>query len=442
MPRHRSYTDEEMFAAYYFSSLNDEAPENSRKSMSELTNEVFGGKVSAMTASNVVASMRSHLEANDEKAAAYRTWKEGRRERKSLYVTSPDGKYSSEFPTVQGFISRKQGTKFRALRSTLETGDKMYRFTNYKNPSNWTGEDQNAFIESETESRQSRMGLIIDLRRLAPHLKDDPVAKRPGELKEKHIKRYFLFDAEINNTLDHMSEMGMETAANLCKIHLVLGCREGSVVHKGEERDRGGLLGLKWNDVVWSNPQRQGQTTIDVYETKTKGGILWRDCPVQLFGWDIQKWLREIKGKQTNVNVRNKTYMLDSSGERIFNFSYKALCDVWDAFEQIARKLYPDARFDAVTPHTSRHLHTNLLKERNIDDLDIIGDGKAGLGYYGVGWETFDTYKDYYVTMNFGTPTAKAKLQAANERNPALARNLVAESKHESVVNQAKGVKA
>lgn len=426
MGRPQALSEEESFEAYYLA-YDSPAPVG----VDTIASSNLRGKVTGMTVSNSNRRVREHLEKQDETAKRYSEWLQGKRRRRSIFDVQPDGKITSPFPGVQGFITRKGGTKFRSLKSSLEAADRAYHYLDYKDPQNWTGADAKEFVDHETKSNHVKMSLLISLRRVAPQLMDynlNPESPRPGDYKEKNFKRYFLFDKEISGALDHMERLRMVVPNRIIKTHLVLGCREGSVVHKGEERDRGGLLGLKWSDVTWSNPERGGRPTIDIFETKTKGGTLWRDCPLDLFGWECDRFLREIKGKKLFFNVGDKTYNLDASSDRIFGMSYEALREIYDVFEKVLKELFPLSRFDAVTPHTARHLHTNLLKEREIDDMSIIGDGKAGMGPYGVGWETFDTYKDYYTTMNFGSRKAAAEDRAARQRSVVMSRQIMAES--------------
>lgn len=430
MPRPKALSEEEEFEVYYRSR---DAPEP--LSTREVVRLVLNDRFSAMIVSDTLKRMDAHFAASDDTAKAYAAWKEGKRERKSLFDIGPDGKWTSPFPSVTSFMSRQADKE--TWEKTLQYLDKFYRFTGYKAPQNWTAADVNAYKNS-IPTKSVKMRFLIEVRRIEPRFKFDSAlfseTGTPGDYKELNVKRYYLDSTQIVAGLVHMEKLGMRIPAFILRTHLDLGCREGSEIPKRTQK-RGGLLGLKWDGVNWSNAGREGRPTMDVYENKTKGGVTWKDCPLDLFGWRVYELMRKMRGTvdEFRVGKEGTLFKYDGSGDSVIGISYKGLLAVWGVYGEVLRSLYPDAKFDAVTPHTGRHLHVNLLVDRGIDSMTIAGDGKAGVGVVGVGWETLDVLHTYYMSLMLNSPMAKAQAAASIEENPQLALRRIAEAKGAAV---------
>ena len=410
MARPRSVTDDEVFELFYH--LNDSPyPKSTR----QIAREVLNGKITFVRVSQLAKEMREHFVANDTYWEAYQDWKSGKKKRRALYQKLPNGDISSDFKEVTGFVHAANARRLRGLKQTLKDADKVYRTLGYKRPQNWTADDINQVI-SQVKSDHTRYSLLVSIRRIAPHLKSDPEAPKPSYYKHVRVKRYELFTAEIEKALLCLEEKGMRIPATIVRSHLVLGCREGSEVHQNELR--AGLLGVLWKNVSLE------KAAADVFEAKSRKGILWRGCLLDLFGWDTVQRLKEIQGRTIEFRIRDQICKLDST-ERVFGISYPTLTKIYDEFEKTLRDLWPAKRFDDITPHTARHLHVNLLFERNIPLEWIAGDAETGDGPFGVGWSDFATLKKYYFTLSQDSFFFHALRQAARSLDPADARRAI-----------------
>lgn len=416
MPRHKVLSEEDEFSVY-FAAVKAPVTRSTR----EIAAEVLKGKVTAPVVSYTVQAMRDHEIAKDEVWARFESWAAGKRERRNIYEKSAEGKFTSSYPTVQAFINRAQASGLKTMHETLKSTDKIFHFLEYKDPANWDGDDLNRWLATRPASMKSAD--LIHARKVAPQLanygsEEGMNAPRPGNLKIVNYKRYDLLTSEIVKALDHLDETGFYEASTIVRLHLVLGCREGSVVHEGEEP---GLLNLPWSRVNLS------KKTADVYEGKVKKGILWRDCPLGLFGWNVPDRIRELKGRVTEFEIGDRTNKIDSTS-KVVGMSYESLLAVYHLFAQTLRAVNPDASFDDVTPHTGRHLHVNLLWERGVPMELIAGDSEAGFGLCGVGWTDLSTLKKFYFTLSMRSPKVEAARRAAEQASPALAQRIMAEA--------------
>jgi integrase len=374
--------------------------------------------------------MGENLRNHDPTEKAYVEWRGNKRQRRALYSTQPDGTFTSEFPTVQAFINRSKAKRLKGLEMTLKEADKFFRFLEYKRPDNWTADDLNRYVATVGEG--SKYGVLVCIRRVAPHLKSGSGSAEglnaisPTDFKEINVKRYELYTAELNRALDHMDEIGMRLSSTIIRAHMVWGCREGSNPGRGGE-DRSGLLGVKWSNVNFT------AGTADIYEGKVKKGILWKGCPLDLFGWNLPERLKEIKGKTTLITIADHEYAFNSSGEFVVGLSYEGLRALYNLFESILKTLFPNSQFDDVTPHTGRHLHVNLLAERGVPLEYIAGDAEGGRAYVGVGWTDLTTLKRHYLTLSERMGLFRSIISAAREKSPALAVKMVSEAKERSV---------
>ncbi len=416
MPRRKALSEEEEFEAYYAA---EKAPVT--RSTRAIAADVLKGKVTAPVVSYTVQAMKAHETAKDEVWNRFEAWASGKRERRSIYEETSEGKYVSSYPTVQAFINRAQATGLKTLYETLGTTDKIYHFLEYKDPSRWDGDDMNRWLATRPASMKSPD--LIHARKVAPQLanygsEEGMNAPRPGSLKVTNIKRYDLLTSEINRALDHMDETGYYEASTVVRLHQVLGCREGSEKHEGELP---GLLYIPWSRVNLT------KGTADIFEGKVKKGILWRDCPLDLFGWNVPSRIKELKGRVFQFQIGERTVKIDSR-EYVLGMSYDSLLAVYRLFASTLRAVNPDATFDEVTPHTGRHLHVNLLWERGVPMELIAGDAEAGIGVFGVGWTDLSTLKKFYFTLSMRSPKVVAARRAAAESSPALAQRIMAEA--------------
>ena len=103
------------------------------------------------------------------------------------------------------------------------------------------------------------------------------------------------------------------------ELHISLGAREGS-------RDpRSGMCGLTWDRF------KDSFTKVDLYESKVRGGILWRDCPLNIFFSGLPQKLRnlwESRGKPID--------------EKLFLEGYKELLQIYQELREALTEVYQD----------------------------------------------------------------------------------------------------
>ena len=160
--------------------------------------------------------------------------------------------------------------------------------------------------------------------------------------------------------------------------HVTLGCREGSKKEASYNRGRGGIMGLNWPDVNWE------RKTMNVYETKTKGGITWMDCPLDLFGDQCITLLRqywESRGRP--------------SEGKMFHIRYKEYTKYFKVLvsKVIGREL---------RPHSNRDTHATWLLNMDVKVELIIGttSRRKQEGYaLGVGWMEPRMFFEHYARI-------------------------------------------
>lgn len=158
-------------------------------------------------------------------------------------------------------------------------------------------------------------------------------------------------------------------------MHLTLKCREG-------DREKGSLLGLKWQDIDWNDNSYGFPTvTATVFEPKTGGGTRWEHCPVDL-------WF-------AGLSLELKKRFDERTSEYVFPFTYVQYQDLWN---KISEKLGQD--FEA---HDCRRSPSGWLRDLGLSDLAIGQyDARSGraVGYAGVGWENAEIFFQRYGKMN------------------------------------------
>jgi len=160
--------------------------------------------------------------------------------------------------------------------------------------------------------------------------------------------------------------------------HATLGCREGARKEASYQRGRGGIMGLNWTDVNWD------RKTMDVYETKTKGGITWVDCPLDLFGDECYTLLRqywESRGRP--------------SEGKMFHVSYREYCKFFEVLVSsvVGRRL---------SPHSMRDTHATWLLNMDVKVELILGttSRRKQEGYaLGVGWMEPRMFFEHYARI-------------------------------------------
>lgn len=159
------------------------------------------------------------------------------------------------------------------------------------------------------------------------------------------------------------------------------------------EEEIGGILGVRWENVDWED------RTIDIYETKTGGGITWIGCPMCLFGERAFTMLREYWIRQGRPTQGRIFPLMQEELKVIF----RRIRDHFKA-EEWSRHL---------KPHFDRKLHASLLRAKKVP-LEIVA-GDAPRGKVGVGWEDIETLRKFY--LSFAEEEEKQALQKARTWN-------------------------
>jgi hypothetical protein len=226
---------------------------------------------------------------------------------------------------------------------------------------------------------------VMAIRAICPQLCDKKSGLKVGRWYDK-IGRHKadIFSNEIN--LIHKPLETLNYEKTIFDLHISLGAREGK---RGENA---GMCGLTWDKF------KENFTRIDLYESKAKRGITWRDCPVDLLFDDLPTRLRALwieRGKPTTEPILKGGY---SELTKIYKAIRKALSDYYDG------KVEPGLlrEFSTIRPHLADKIHVNLLWEAGVPLEVVAGEylGRGeGSGLMGRGWLTIDIIKKYYLSL-------------------------------------------
>jgi hypothetical protein len=297
--------------------------------------------------------------------------------RKRWYIEETD---HSDFDTVQKYINRAKRDGVRKYRKNIKGAEKIWIALDRKDPQYWTADDICAYLATLTPGSQS--GALDAIRQIAPHLKDEV---KTGRYREKlGIRKKDVFGHEVQMIRKALENYPEELIA--FDLHISIGCREGA------ENPNSGLTGLKWENF------KAEFTRLDDYESKVRGGITWRDCPVDIFFADLPQRLKELwtkRGKPTS--------------DKIFPDGYKQIRKIYKTIRTVLETTYTGnvdpsllKEFITLKPHEADKIHVNLLWEAEIP-LEIVGGqflGKGeGLGLMGRGWNDINVIKKHYLSL-------------------------------------------
>jgi integrase len=188
------------------------------------------------------------------------------------------------------------------------------------------------------------------------------------------VSRNFLEPEEFIKVLEETDELVFRA---MLWVHVTTGCRVGTK-EADYGRGRGGVLGLSWDNVNW------GERTIDVYETKTKGGLTWVDCPLDLFGDECHSALHEY---WENAGRPEKG--------QIFPIKYRSYSGFFK--DVVSHVVGRDLR-----PRVLRNTHATWLLNMGVKVEFIIGTVSRRLreGYaLGVGWMEPRMFFEHYARI-------------------------------------------
>ena len=196
-----------------------------------------------------------------------------------------------DYEFVQLWVARMKNKPIKSWKRRFRDARKIWLLLQKKNPKNWTGDDYNLRAKPQIlKTCETDYGYAIAIRSLRPDLEDDIPAKKPDP---KFDWKYIYERIMSQDKLETYLEVGSFKHQLLKRLHLTLGCREGST-------GVGGILGLEWDRINWR------KRTIDVFEGKTGGGFYWLDCPLDLFGDRTFEMLQEFwiqQGKPTSGRI-------------------------------------------------------------------------------------------------------------------------------------------
>jgi hypothetical protein len=297
--------------------------------------------------------------------------------RKRWYIPELD---TSDYETIQNYIRRAKRDGVKTYKKSIVNARRVWTALNYRDPANWTADDVCTFLASLTTGAQSRC--LDAIRQIAPHLKDEV---KTGRFREKlNRRKKDLFGNEVNMIRKALS--GRTELLTMFDLHITLGAREGSTNSKS------GLVGLSWESF------KNSFTRVDLFESKVRGGIWWRNCPLDLFFQDLPERLKKLwvhRGKPTS--------------ERIFSNGYKGVTGMYKQIRQVLREFYEGKvdpsllkEFVTLRPHDADKVHVNLLWEAGVP-LEVVGGqylGQSeGLGLMGRGWLDVNVIKKYYLSL-------------------------------------------
>lgn len=297
--------------------------------------------------------------------------------------------FFEEIPVIQEFIEDRTLRKVGYKQHIASLG-KYWIILDRKHPGAWNEDDIVKLVKhirdrgiSEYSAQQPIRALLkfLDLkgergRPLLNHplLEASKTKMASSRTKNGSVEKTYVEPKEFLDLINHVEDLTYKVAL---WVHVTLGCREGT---KDAEynRGRGGIIGLNWNKVSWENK------SMDVYETKTKGGITWVDCPLDLFSEDCYNLLKKYW-----ISVGSPT-----EGP-MFPFSYK----VYRMF--FMRKVSPFIG-RKITPHKMRDTHATWLLNMDVKVETICGtiNRSRGEAYaLGVGWMNPQIFFEHYARI-------------------------------------------
>ena len=303
--------------------------------------------------------------------------------RKVFYNRDAD---SSDYEAVQVYIKRAKRDQLKTYKRNIMLALKCWRHLKYKDPGRWTAEDVHQFLSTKPEGSQSRF--LDCIRMVAPQIadKNSPNYVRTDRFREKlRLRKKDLFSTEIKMVIEALECMGLSYHAAILKTHITIGAREG----KG---GKSGLTGISWNRF------KRNFTKVDDYERKVRGGIWWRNCPVDLFWGTLPQDLKKIwtdRGRPSTDKLILKGY------PELLNIYHEIRTALAKHFKgKLDPSLYEE--FITLRPHDADKIHVNLLWEAEIP-LEVVagqylGRGE-GLGLMGRGWLDINTIKKHYLSL-------------------------------------------
>jgi predicted DNA-binding protein YlxM (UPF0122 family) len=294
---------------------------------------------------------------------------------------------TSDYETIQAYIRRAKRDELVKWKKTLALARKCWTYLKYKDPTRWTAQETHDFLSTKTEGSQARY--LDCIRQVAPQIADRKSLQyiKTSRYREKlRLRKKDLFGSEVKMMLDALTEMGLHYHATILKLHITLGCREGG------KKANAGMTYIQWEHF------KKDFTRLDIFESKVRGGIWWRNCPIDLFWKNLPKEIWSIWVERDKPT----TDRLVLGGYRKLLKMYKEMRLDWAQY--FKGKLEPSLFKEITTlrPHDADRIHCNLLWEADVK-LEVVagqylGRGE-GLGLMGRGWLDINTIKKHYLSL-------------------------------------------
>ena len=243
-----------------------------------------------------------------------------------------------------------------------------------------------SFLNTKSKGVQSHY--LDCVRQVAPQIADKQGSEsvKTGRFREKLMRRKKdIFGNEVTLIREALERRDKEVATKW-KFHITTGAREGG------SDSSSGLVGIKFENF------KGDFSRVDDYESKVRGGIYWRDCPVDLFFRELPSEIKALwisRGRPANA--------------KLFEGGYKEVIEMYKRIRAILEEEYEGEvepsllkEFESLRPHDADKIHVNLLWEAEVP-LEVVGGqflgGSEGLGLMGRGWLDLNVIKKYYLSM-------------------------------------------
>lgn len=290
-------------------------------------------------------------------------------ERKYFYVIQSENgffKVVSDYENVINFYKRylrsTSNPKEDYIKMILRNAEKVWQFLGKKDPKDWTINDIDNFIVYLREKGYTQsyiQGFVVAIRQIAPHL----ISQGLTTDWTKSSRSCELFLEDVKEILNILYSNGMDREAFIFKLHVSLGCRERSFVNLKIDNFKGEV--------------------VDVYESKVKGGITWRNIRYT--------WLFDDLKDEINKYVNEK-------GKFVKNYD-----ELRQIYKRISKTIIPIiGEKGKITPHYSRKIHVNILWQLGVPLELVAGQvvGNEGYCLFGVGWNDLNTLRKHYLSLS------------------------------------------
>lgn len=293
---------------------------------------------------------------------------------------------SSDYESIQIYIKTSKRDGVKSYKRNILLATKCWQFLKYKDPANWTAEEVQMFLALQKEGSQS--GFLDCIRRVAPQIADRNSQNylKTAKYREKlNLRKKDFFGPEVQMIVKALRHYGLTFQEMVFKLHLTTGAREG-------KDGKSGITGLTWERF------KRDFTVVDLYESKIRGGIWWRDCPLTLFFTELPKALRDLWISKNRP-----------SAEKLLRNGYSELIQVYKDIRRALSEYYKDEadpslfnELVTLRPHDADKIHVNLLWEAGVP-LEVVagkylGRGE-GIGLMGRGWLDINTLKKHYLSL-------------------------------------------